>query len=165
MDWKKFIDIKLEEWLLIIATIFITLLVFAQVLSRYIFNVSVGWSAELSRYLLIWITWVSASYTIRKRDHIRISMIVELFSSSVQKVVEVIVILLWSVFAIVMAVVGTEVVMNLQLMGQQTSTLNLPMWVVYLIIPIGGVLMIMRLIQQLYFVFKKTPETTGDNGE
>ncbi|WP_313238351.1 TRAP transporter small permease [Sporosarcina ureae] len=163
MKWKELIDIKMEEWLLIISTLFIVALVFLQVLSRYVFNISVGWSAELARYLLIWITWISMSYTIRKNDHIKITLLVDRLPVNVQKVVQVIVILLWSVFAIVMAIVGTQVVQTLKLMGQKTSTLGLPMWVVYLIIPIGGMLMLIRLVQRLYFIFK--PEKIAVSGD
>lgn len=164
MNWKSFFDEKLEEWILIFSMILIILLVFIQVLARYIFNVSVGWNAELSRYILIWITWISTSYAIRKREHIRINLVVERLPPSVQKGIEVIVILLFGCFAAAMAVVGTEVVMDLQLMGQKTSTLGIKMWVVYLIIPIGGVLMLTRLVQQLYFVF--TNQTgLAENGE
>ncbi|ARF14928.1 TRAP transporter small permease [Sporosarcina ureae] len=163
MKWKELIDIKMEEWLLIISTLFIVALVFLQVLSRYVFNISVGWSAELARYLLIWITWISMSYTIRKNDHIKITLLVDRLPMNVQKVVQVIVVLLWSVFAFVMAIVGTQVVQTLKLMGQKTSTLGLPMWVVYLIIPIGGVLMLIRLVQRLYFIFK--PEKIVVSGD
>ncbi|PID02497.1 C4-dicarboxylate ABC transporter permease [Sporosarcina sp. P2] len=163
MRWKELIDIKMEEWLLIISTLFIVVLVFLQVLARYVFNISVGWSAELARYLLIWITWISMSYTIRKNDHIKITFLVDRLPVNVQKIVQVIVILLWSVFAFVMAIVGTQVVQTIKLMGQKTSTLGLPMWVVYLIIPIGGVLMLIRLVQRLYFIFK--PEKIVVSGD
>lgn len=149
---KQLLDVKLEEWLLIISFIFLILLVFLQVISRYIFNVPVGWSAELSRYLLNWITWISASYAIRQQEHIRITLLVDRFSKKGKKITELFVIIVWSMFAFVMASVGTEVVMSLQMMGQKTSTLGIPMWVVYLIIPIGGILMIIRLIQQVYFI-------------
>lgn len=163
MNWKELIDVKLEEWLLIVSTIFIVLLVFLQVVTRFVFNISVGWSAELSRYLLIWITWISMSYTIRKNDHIRITLVVERLPEKFKKVIEVIVIVVWSSFAFVMAYVGTEVVQTIKLMGQKTSTLGISMWVVYLIIPIGGALMLIRLVQQLYFVFK--PEKNAISGD
>lgn len=153
MKWKELIDVKLEEWALIISTVVIVLLVFLQVLARYIFDISIGWSSELSRYLLIWITWVSASYAIRMREHIRITTVVNLFPAALKKIVEVFVVIVWFAFALAMAIEGTKVVMAIQMMNQTSSILGWPMWVVYLILPIGGVLMMIRLIQQLYFIF------------
>lgn len=162
MKWKEWLDIKLEEWLLIMSFIFIILLVLLQVVARYILNASVGWSAELSRYLLIWITWISASYAIRKREHIRITVLVDRFSKNAKKITELFVILVWGSFAFVMAYVGTEVVLQLYKMGQKTTTLGISMWVVYLIIPLGGILMLIRLIQQIYFVFKDKEDVVID---
>lgn len=158
MKWKEFIDLKLEEWALMLMIIFMVLLVFLQVLSRYVFNVSIGWSSELSRYCLIWITWISASYVIRIQEHIRIMTLVDYFNEKVQKAIEVFVVLCWFIFALVMAVIGTDVFMGIKQMGQKTSTLQWPMWVIYIIIPITGCLMMIRLIQQLYFIFKKPIE-------
>jgi len=162
MRLKQFIDVKLEEWVLMLTLTVIVLLVFLQVLSRYVFNNSIGWSSELSRYLLIWITWVSASYVIRTGEHIRVTTIINMFKPSVQKVIEVFVIICWAIFALVMAIEGTKVVLNIKLMNQTTSTLGLPMWIVYLAIPVGGSLMIIRLIQQIYFIYRKPNIESGD---
>lgn len=155
MDWKKILDEQLEEGVLMFSFIFLILLVFLQVVSRYIFNFSLGWSEELSRYILIWITWISASYAIRKREHIRITVVKDKLPLFLQKVVELIVILLWFLFVIVMAIEGTKIVQNIQQMGQMSATVGVPMWIIYLILPIGGILMGIRLIQQLYFVFRE----------
>ncbi|MBY7144519.1 TRAP transporter small permease [Virgibacillus sp. NKC19-3] len=161
MKLKKLIDVEIEKWLLIISFIFLILLVLVQVLARYIFSVPVGWNAELSRYLLIWITWISASYAIRMREHIRITLLVDRFSPKGKKITELFVIFVWSAFAFAMAFVGTEVVLSTQMLGQQTSSLGIPMWIVYIIIPLSGVLMIIRLVQQVYFIIKDKVELTN----
>lgn len=155
MNWKRFLDEQLEEWVLIISFIALILLVFIQVLSRYVINFSFGWTEELSRYLLIWITWISASYAIRKQEHIRIDVVKKMLPASMQKGLEVIVVLLWSIFAAVLTVQGTKIVMTIKKTGQISASLEWPMWVMYLILPIGGLLMGIRLIQQLYFILTK----------
>lgn len=154
MTIKKILDTEIERLLLMFIFISIVGLVFLQVLSRFVFNVSVGWSAELSRYLLIWLTWLSASYAIRKNEHIRITILIDKLPKIVRKWVEFIVLIIWSFFTIVMAIVGADVVSKIKLTGQQTTTLGLSMWIVYLIIPLAGLLMLIRIIQQLYFLFK-----------
>lgn len=154
MNWRLLLDKKLEEWLLMAMLISMVLLVFLQVVAR-VMNISVGWSSELSRFLLIWITWLSAAYVIRTREHIRIMTLVEKFHPKVQKGIEVFVIICWFFFAIIMAVVGTEIVLNIKAMGQTSAALQWPTWIIYLILPIGGILIIIRLIQQIYFIFRK----------
>ncbi|MEC5423270.1 TRAP transporter small permease [Virgibacillus sp. C22-A2] len=154
MNVKQFIDEKLEEWVLIISFILLTAIIFAQVIFRYVFSYSIGWSEELGRYILIWIAWISASYAVRRKQHIRIEMVKNKFSVKIQKWIEAVVLLLWFYFAMFLAIEGTKLVMNIQVTGQTSPSMGLPMWAVYIAIPLGGVLMSIRLVQQFYFLFK-----------
>jgi len=155
----KFLDEKLEEWILILSFMFLVVLVFAQVFFRYVISQSLGWSEELSRYILIWIVWISACYIMRSGKHIRIEMIKNRFSESNQKWIDALVLLLWSVFAAFLGVEGTKLVLEVQVTGQVSPSIGIPMWMVYMALPIGGVLMIIRIIQQFYWLF-----TNGQKG-
>ncbi|GAA0433751.1 hypothetical protein GCM10008983_07910 [Lentibacillus halophilus] len=157
MNFKKIIDEKLEEWVIASGFIFIVLLVFAQVVFRYVFNSSLGWSAELSRYVLIWLAWISVSLAIRKNAHIRVEVVKKLFSDRFKLIIEFIVLVLWVTFSVFLAYLGFQFVKQVQLTGQTSPSIGIPMWIVYLVVPISGALMIMRLIQQFYFVFKTDP--------
>lgn len=148
----SFSDEKIEEWLLVAALVFIVFIVCAQVIFRYVFNFSLSWSEEISRYVLIWIAWVSASYAVRTKSHIRVEVIKNLFSSGVQKGIELIVLFLWFLFALFLAVEGTSLVLRIQTMGQVSPSNEIPMWIIYLAVPIGGTLMCLRVIQQAIFI-------------
>jgi len=149
----KFLDEKLEEWILILSFMFLVVLVFAQVFFRYVISESLGWSEELSRYMLIWIAWISACYIMRSGKHIRIETIKNKFSESVQKWIEALVLILWSIFALFLAIEGMDLVLGIQATGQVSPSIGIPMWMVYLGLPIGGVIMIIRIIQQFYWLF------------
>ena len=71
----NFIDKKLEEIILVWGTMVMTLLIFFQVISRYIFNVSLAWSEEISRYLFIWTVWLAVPYAVVKGRHIRLTVL------------------------------------------------------------------------------------------
>lgn len=159
---KQIFDRKLEEWLLVGGFFSLIILVFSQFLSRYVFDYSLSWSQELSRYILIWLAWISVSFTIREKRHIRVETIKELLPIKGQVIIEIIVLILWSFFAIFLAVLGTEIVLDTQIGGQGSPMIGIPMWIVYLILPLAGVLMLVRLIQQFVFIFKKK---TGSRGE
>lgn len=148
----SFSDEKIEEWLLVAALVFIVFIVCAQVIFRYVFNFSLSWSEEISRYVLIWIAWISASYAVRTKSHIRVEVIKNLFSSGVQKGIEVIVLVLWFLFALFLAVEGTSLVLRIESMGQVSPSNEIPMWIIYLAVPIGGTLMCLRVIQQAIFI-------------
>src|SRR5690625_3757332 len=154
---KEILDRKIEEWSLVAGLFILIILVFSQFLSRYVFDYSLSWSQELSRYLLIWLAWISVSFTIREKRHIRVEILKDRLPKKIQTIVEIIVLILWAVFAIFLAVVGTQFVLSIQTSGQGSPMIGLPMWMVYLILPLAGVLMAVRLIQQFIFLIKKEP--------
>jgi len=154
---KEILDRKIEEWSLVAGFFILIILVFSQFLSRYVFDYSLSWSQELSRYLLIWLAWISVSFTIREKRHIRVEILKDRLPKKIQTIVEIIVLILWAVFAIFLAVVGTQFVLSIQTSGQGSPMIGLPMWMVYLILPLAGVLMAVRLIQQFIFLIKKEP--------
>ena len=49
-----FLDESLEESLLIALLIGMTMIMGIQVVSRYVFGMSLSWSDELTRYMFIW---------------------------------------------------------------------------------------------------------------
>ncbi|UGB32227.1 TRAP transporter small permease [Metabacillus sp. B2-18] len=154
MNIKKLINEKIEEWLLVAAFLFMVTLVFVQVIFRYVINDSLGWSEELSRYILIWIAWISASYAVRKNEHIRIEFIKNLFKGIGKKVIEMLVLILWFLMALFLAIEGTQLAMQIKITNQVSPSMGVPMWMLYLATPVGGTLMCIRLIQQAFLIFK-----------
>jgi len=155
---KKLLDEKLEEWFLAATMIVMVLLIFVQVITRYIFENSLTWSEELARYVHVWQIWIGASLAVRKREHIRVEAFKKLFNAKGQKVIELIAILSWFGLAVFLAIAGTDLVNTIFTRGQNSPAMQMPMWVVYSAIPLGGLLMAIRLIQQIYFLFKPEKE-------
>lgn len=52
--------------------------VFAQVVSRYIFSKAIVWSEELATIAMVWAVYLGAAIAMRKRFHIRILVLVRL---------------------------------------------------------------------------------------
>lgn len=154
MKLISFLDKKLEEIVLVLSLFIMLLLVFAQVITRYVFNFSMGWSVELSRYILIWIAWISASYAIQKGSHIRVEFLPEAMKGNFKKVFDLLILLIWISFTIFLAVYGTLFVMYVGERVQTSPSLGIRMSYVYLAVPIAGLLMSIRLIQQIYYLFK-----------
>lgn len=148
------LDKKAEEWLLVAGFLIMVIFVIMQVIFRYVINVSLGWSEEVVRYGLIWMTWISTSYAIQKNSHIRVEIVKNLFSSKIKKIIETIVIVLWFSLVLFLAIEGTKLVMTIHSTGQVSPSTQIPMWFVYLAVPIGATLMSIRLLQELYKLFK-----------
>ncbi|MGE5700964.1 MAG: TRAP transporter small permease [Clostridia bacterium] len=154
MTVKRLLDEKLEEWFLVATMVVMVVLIFTQVISRYVFESSISWSEELARYVHIWQIWIGASFAIRKREHIKVEAFKNMFNEKGRKVIDLIAILLWFALSVFLAVAGTELVSTIFSRGQSSPAMQMPMWAIYSAIPLGGLLMSIRLIQQIYFLFK-----------
>lgn len=161
MNLKKTLNEKLEEYILVVFLIVLVMLVVMQVFFRFVINFSIGWSEELARYLLIWIAWIAASYAIQKNAHIRVEIVKDKFKNKAKQFVELLVLIISFGFSIFLAVEGTHFVLSIKLTQQVSPSLGIGMWIVYLAVPIGGTLMGIRFIQQIYYIFR----TSTDNNE
>ena len=154
MTLKKLLDEKLEEWFLAATMIVMVVLIFVQVITRYIFENSLTWSEELARYVHIWQIWIGASLAVRKKEHIKVEAFKKIFNAKIQKVIDLIALLCWFSLAVFLAIAGTDLVTTIFAKGQNSPAMQMPIWLVYSAIPLGGLLMSIRLIQQIYFLFK-----------
>lgn len=64
--------------------------IFALVISRYIFSYSFIWVEELTRFLLIWLTFLGAATLILQREHIRMDFIYLRMPMVFRRIVQVI---------------------------------------------------------------------------
>jgi TRAP-type C4-dicarboxylate transport system permease small subunit len=73
------IDENLEEFLMVIMLIAMTVIMGIQVFSRYIMGISLSWSEEITRYLFIWSAFLSVSLCTRKCISIKIDQFIKMF--------------------------------------------------------------------------------------
>lgn len=83
-----FLD-KTEEIILVGMFALMVFVIFIQVIMRYIFNNSLSWSEELGKFLFVWISWIGISIGAKRKEHIKISMFADKFSSKVQTICEI----------------------------------------------------------------------------
>lgn len=77
-----------------------TLLIFIQVLARYIFKTPLAWSEEGARFLFIWMTFIAGYVGARKGQHIGVELIQNLFPAPIRMGMKVICDLLSAFFSL-----------------------------------------------------------------
>ncbi|MCM3790096.1 TRAP transporter small permease [Domibacillus indicus] len=65
-------------------------LVFGNVVLRYLFNSGITWSEEMSRYLFIWLTFLGAIGAFKNKEHLGVDMLIKRLPTKMKKVVIVI---------------------------------------------------------------------------
>jgi C4-dicarboxylate transporter, DctQ subunit len=96
---------------------------------------------------------------VKKRQHIRIESFIELFKGTARKVLETAALIIWFLLALFLAVFGTQLVLASLQNGQVTPAMQMPMWLPFLAIPIGGGGMAIRLLQQLLTIWRTNDDS------
>ncbi len=63
-----------------------TLLTFANVIFRYVFNDNILWALELTVFMFAWMVLVGASYGVKKHFHIGVDVIINMVSEPKRKI-------------------------------------------------------------------------------
>jgi C4-dicarboxylate transporter DctQ subunit len=139
---------KVEDSIVILSVAVALILCCIQVTARYVFNYPLSWPEELSRYLIILIVYVGLSIALRKKSHIAVDLIPTFFPSST-KVLDTVSTISGIVFSLLIIIYGVKFVRSLMISGQIALTLGIPIFIVYSILPLGGVLLLLHYILEI----------------
>jgi TRAP-type C4-dicarboxylate transport system permease small subunit len=79
---------NLLQWTVVVMVIVMTLTLGAQVLLRYVFNITLPWTEELSLGLFTWTTLLTAALGVREGFHVRMSLLIETLPPGVRRQAE-----------------------------------------------------------------------------
>jgi TRAP-type transport system small permease protein len=135
--------LRLNRWAVIAILASMAMMVFANVALRFLTDHSILWVEEVSRYLMIWLTFLGSGIVLRYGAHIGIDTLQERFPRQAP-VIRVIIFALLLLFFAAMVWLGLRYAMLTW--GQTTPVMQIPIGAVYLAMPAGFVLMIVHLL-------------------
>jgi TRAP-type C4-dicarboxylate transport system permease small subunit len=124
---------------------FMTAVIFAQVVMRYVFLSPFPWAEEVGRYLLIWISSLGAAYAVRRGEHIGVMFIHNKFRGYTRLMVNLIIHILVIAFSIICLVEGIH--LSFRQWDQLSAALRIPMTFAYFAIPFSFALIIMYTLE------------------
>ena len=119
----------------------------AQVFFRYALNHSLFWSEELARYILVWLTFLGASVAYRRGAHPRIDLWSDRGHPGRDKAIRIGAHLVGMAFFILLVLYGAQFAYFVRL--QISPALQLPKWIVMLVLPVSGLLMLLHALAAL----------------
>ena len=133
-----------------------SLLTFAQVVTRYGFGTSITWAEELLRYQICFVAFFGADIGLKHGSHIKAEILNLFMPPCVKHFVGAFVLLVVASFCFIFAYYGTLLVLKVAAGAQVTAALQIPKFYVYLPIPIGGYIMCVRSIYNFAGEIRKT---------
>jgi TRAP-type C4-dicarboxylate transport system permease small subunit len=125
----------------------IVLLVFGNVLSRFMLNFDVAWSGELVGFLLLWTTFLGGAAAARRGAHMRIGELVESLTGRPRALLEALGLGLVVLVLVLLAWYGWIIVERTW--PQQTTVLYWPVGLLYASLPVGSLLTLVFVLHDL----------------
>ena len=140
---------RIIERFLVLILVGMVLNVIWQVFTRFFTSSPSAFTNELARYLMIWLGILGAAYISGKQEHVAIDFFVKKLNNSVRRFIDRFVLLSILSFAFfVMIIGGINLVYITLKLEQYSPSLQIPLALVYSIIPISGLLIIFYKVTQ-----------------
>lgn len=122
-----------------------------QALARYVLEIGIPWTEEISRFSFIFFVYISASLAMMRGTHIKVEFLLMRLPVSVRKIVVTVGNMAQIVFFTSAGIAGLLLVRQMIAFPVYSAALIIPLHYIYVIIPIAYFLMAIRLLQRTLF--------------
>lgn len=146
----RWLDDSLEETLMVITLILMTVIMGIQVFSRYALGASLSWSEELTRYLFVWEGFLSVSYCTKKCISIKIEQFVAMFPRRGKAIFKLVNHTFELIFFFYLIPFAVKYLISAVESGQVSPACHIPMYYVQAAPLVSFVLVAIRIMQRWY---------------
>ena len=148
-----------------------TIVTFAAVLHRYasgipipaiqdvLIQINTSWAQELTSYLLVCIAKFGAAYGVRTGIDVGVDVLINRLDTPWRSKFVIFGLLAGAFFTCTIGPLGARFVWEIGPADQVSADMEIPMWIVYMAVPLGSYLMSIRFLQVTWH-FIKTGELT-----
>lgn len=173
--YGKIID-EIEETSIAICLGLMTIITFANVVARYVFESNILWALELTVFLFAWLVLMGSSYAVKKHIHIGVDVVINMVSPGTRKIMALIsvtaclafsILLLigswnyWYPFATERAWLETQDIPMPEMfmfladwMNEGEEYEKIPRFIPYMALPLGLALLTFRFLQLAWSIVK-----------
>lgn len=132
-----------------------TVIIAVQIITRLL-GISLPWSEELARFFLIWLTFLGCSLAVKQDSHLSVDFFVKKAPKKVQLVIGLFVKFLMIVFFGILLIYGMK--LSITAMATPSTSLQWPMGLIYMVLPISGIISIYYVILNTFDFVKQNKE-------
>ena len=127
-----------------------------DVLLRYSFNRPISWMLEITEYTMLYIPFLGAAFVLKEDGHIRIDLVITFLSERSRGWLNVVTSFVGGVVMLTYTWFGAQVTLDYFKRGVPSlESLRTPMFLILMIIPIGGLLFSIQFFRQMKGYYQK----------
>lgn len=129
----------------------------AKAMFVFLNSFNMTWAQEVCIYLFVWMAKFGAAYGVRTGIHVGVDILLNALPKTQRYYMIIFGLMAGAVFTAIVGSLGAHFVWHMAHTEQTSPDLEMPMWIVYLAVPLGSYLMCFRFLQVAY-----TFATTGE---
>lgn len=130
----------------------------------YLREINLTWAQELCIYMFVWMAKFGAAYGARTGIHVGVDVAVNRVNPESRRIVVLFALLAGALFTFIVGTLGARFVWHIGHTEQVSADLEMPMWIVYLAVPLGSYLMCFRFLQVAWGFFRTGHLPHHDHG-
>jgi TRAP-type C4-dicarboxylate transport system permease small subunit len=134
-----------------------TIIVGYAVVGRYVLSRPIGWSEEISMYLMVWAVYLGAAYTLKEDAHIGVDILISRLKPKTKKIFLIFHYLVGCVIFSILLYKGMEMVNLSFTMNSRSLAIEFPLYAAHLSVPVGAAILILQCIQKLLLLSRRRP--------
>ena len=146
---------KIEKFVACVCVSVMAVLVFANVIARYVFNHSLAVSDEISTYLFVLMSFMGTAIAARRRAHLGLSIITDRVSPRARLVINISMYGISALFCLLIVIFGVQMVISQYQMGQETATMQWPEWIYGSFVPVGAAFAAIAFLEGMVDMYKE----------
>ena len=95
---------EIEETLIAVILGLMTLVTFANVIARYVFNANILWALETTVFLFAWLVLIGASYCVKTRAHLGVDAVLNIVSPGTRRILTLLSVAACLVFSVLLLI-------------------------------------------------------------
>jgi C4-dicarboxylate transporter DctQ subunit len=119
----------------------------ARTLFAFFNSFNLTWAQELCIYMFVWMAKFGAAYGVRTGIHVGVDILLNVLPKGQRYYMILFGLLAGAVFTAIVGSLGAHFVWHMAHTDQTSPDLEMPMWIVYLAVPLGSYLMCFRFLQ------------------
>ncbi len=136
--------VRVNQWLVVALMGSMAVLVFINVVTRYLMNYSIIWVEELTQYQMIWVAYLGAGLALREGRHVAVETFQDLLPALPRRMLR------WLIWCAIVAFLATLTILGFMIVAftwnQETPVLNVPTGLPYLAVPLGAAAFLLHVV-------------------
>jgi TRAP-type C4-dicarboxylate transport system permease small subunit len=144
----RWLDQHFEEYVLSGLLVVIAVVMMLQVIMRYVFNASLSWAEEASRYAFVWSALISIGYTIKENSILKVDSLVESLPAGLKHLLVTSINVSVTLFFGYLFINSIPAILRVIRTGQTSPALKIPLGLIYFAAIAGFFLATVRSVQK-----------------